>query len=455
MGGFMERIYAITSLGDYFFDAVFRTNHDQRAKITDHPVHVDAQVSDHAYMDNAGVTMEVGTTDVLVGGGESATVYQILLDLQEKREPMTLVTRLKSYDNMVVESISVSDDFSMMGRLKASIKLKEVKLVDTLDVEVRKKGKSRYPHKTDSTDGGEVQAIPGSDEGKVIIREEFVDEANSPGEAAGMAADAAYREVLRRGGTREEAADMCNAVAAAAYRGMPVLTADEQTEFDKMSELSPRSNAFWTTPDAVFGGLTRMQVYTFPYKQVDSGLSPKKHRSSLNFGKPRPNSGPPYTRSHAAIDIYPTGSSTAKEGVKISAIIGGTVIYVGPFYSGTDQVVVRNIDGSIVRYGELSPLVKEKAFVKQGDAVGKTKKMDGGSTMLHIEMYTGGLGYTLRGDNKISLTDESNTGPNANPFVAARRSTGVVKSGKKEILPFGRRDDLIDDSPIGMLNPYR
>jgi len=169
----MERIYAITSLGDYFFDAVFRTNHDQRAKITDHPVHVDAQVSDHAYMENAGVTMEVGTTDVLVGEGESATVYQILLDLQEKREPMTLVTRLRSYDNMLIESISVSDDFKTMNALKATVQLREVRLVDSLLAEVTggpKKKRSAKPHKTGKNTGGEEQPESYSSEGGGITR---------------------------------------------------------------------------------------------------------------------------------------------------------------------------------------------------------------------------------------------------------------------------------------------
>lgn len=123
-------------------------------------------------------------------------------------------------------------------------------------------------------------------------------------------------------------------------------------------------------------------------------------------------------RKHAGIDWYVQGGA----GTPVYAMADGIVQEYShsSFYGGTGMISVKHTDGSVARYGEITPLVRSGAAVKKGQKIGtlKANSIDGG-TMLHLELY--------RGTASGSLT------------VTGNRSYTYLASAK-----YNRRKDLMD-----------
>lgn len=103
-------------------------------------------------------------------------------------------------------------------------------------------------------------------------------------------------------------------------------------------------------------------------------------------------------RTHAAIDIS-VGSGA---GTPVYAMADGVVMeYCPDFYYGTSSLGVRNTDGSVLRYCEITTPLRNGDTVTQGQAIGvlATNYYDNGC-MLHLELYMG----TREG----GLTDKGN-----------------------------------------------
>ena len=159
-----ELIYVKTNIGGFFFDAFLRLDHTSKLAITSHPVQTGANISDHAYLEPKELVIEVGMSDVakdLVAGqftggwSRSVTAYEILKELQAARIPLDVLTRLGLYKNMLIETISAPDDYRTLHGLKATITMKEVLVASVQTVKV-----SAKPHVTDSTNRGDVSALP-------------------------------------------------------------------------------------------------------------------------------------------------------------------------------------------------------------------------------------------------------------------------------------------------------
>lgn len=127
--------------GRFVFDAVFSTDHSANLTATQHPVQTGASVSDHAFMEPDEVSVEIGMTDTAasVSGGASRSVnaYTQLRAIMELREPVTLITRLKTYRNMLITSISAPDDYKTMNALRASIYFQQINMVSVSTVTVQ------------------------------------------------------------------------------------------------------------------------------------------------------------------------------------------------------------------------------------------------------------------------------------------------------------------------------
>lgn len=126
-----------TNIGGLFFDAVLSVSTEHTATITSHPVQLGANISDHMYLEPISITMEVAMSDAMdsmlfgqwTGGGgytKSVSAYRMLCDLQARRIPITVLTRLNKYPDMVIESISVNDDYKSLYGLRATVSLKQV-----------------------------------------------------------------------------------------------------------------------------------------------------------------------------------------------------------------------------------------------------------------------------------------------------------------------------------------
>jgi murein DD-endopeptidase MepM/ murein hydrolase activator NlpD len=135
------------------------------------------------------------------------------------------------------------------------------------------------------------------------------------------------------------------------------------------------------------------------------------------FGASRDNGA----RAHAGVDIIPTSGPNSK----VYAMTDGTVQRYALFYAGTYALEVKNSDGTVARYCEITSTLKVGDNVTKGQEIGKIiRNTAGGSYMLHLEMYMG----TKTG----SLTDSSNS---TYDYVPAKE--------------YNRRADLLD--PMGVI----
>ena len=118
------------SYGNFTFDAVLQTEHSYSVVVTEHPVMYGSEIADHAYDEPDEVSLKIGMTDVAEGGaGRSVNAFLQLRELMLAHEPLRLLTRLRVYDNMVITSMSVPDDYKTMHALQASISLRQVRTV--------------------------------------------------------------------------------------------------------------------------------------------------------------------------------------------------------------------------------------------------------------------------------------------------------------------------------------
>ena len=126
-----------TSAGTLYFDAVLHADHNSSVTVTEHAVQTGAVISDHAIIDPQEISLEIGMTDVKGGDGSSVQAYQQFLSVMRQREPCTVVTRLGSYQNMVLTSISAPDDYTTMKALKATLIFKQVRIVSVATVKIQ------------------------------------------------------------------------------------------------------------------------------------------------------------------------------------------------------------------------------------------------------------------------------------------------------------------------------
>jgi hypothetical protein len=125
------------TLGRCLFDAVLKIDHSMNITITQHPVQYGAAVADHAFMEPEQPSIDIGMSDVMTSldtiagasSNRSVTAFEALRDIARRREFITLVTRLHTYPNLLISSISALDDYKTMSALQANIVFQEVQIV--------------------------------------------------------------------------------------------------------------------------------------------------------------------------------------------------------------------------------------------------------------------------------------------------------------------------------------
>lgn len=148
----------------YVFDAVFRVLHSRSIRKTQHPVLTGANVSDHAYVEPARVTLEVGMSDAMASfsagvwvgwSTKSISAYQILKNLALNKTLFTLTTRLDTYSNMLIEHIDAPDENKTLHGLRATFTLGEI---IAGGVTSANSSSSARPQTTGSNSSGTVQS---------------------------------------------------------------------------------------------------------------------------------------------------------------------------------------------------------------------------------------------------------------------------------------------------------
>ena len=178
----MSLIKMLTRKGNFVnqieFDAVLTEGAKASAKITSNPVEYGANVNDHIVIQPmtftlTGITSNAKTNVIAAVGAaiDSATalirktasqqLWDDLLELHTYRVPFTLVQGLRSYDNIVVESLEESQDVETANVLQFSATLKEIIYVGTVTVPLATFAGQDVSDKATPTKAAGIKALGG------------------------------------------------------------------------------------------------------------------------------------------------------------------------------------------------------------------------------------------------------------------------------------------------------
>lgn len=175
-------------IGGVYFDGIMRTEHVSRIKPTQYPVQTGVNMTDHAIIEPAELTIEVMMTDchtksfvtnnlfldtiyqalqkiVLYSNfvpiergtatrdGRSANAWITLKAMQLARHPIEVETRLQTYKNMLIEELSAPDDVRTLNAFKATVRLREIIVANVAETQT-----SARVAAYKQTNGGQVPA---------------------------------------------------------------------------------------------------------------------------------------------------------------------------------------------------------------------------------------------------------------------------------------------------------
>lgn len=150
-----------------YFDGILKTEHKSSVKLTQFPIQSGCMGTDHAVVEPASLSIDIMMSDAnnirnlnksellntvirylkslvknsnyveinsdLNGDGRSVNAWTILRGMQLSRTPITVETRLHDYKNMIIEELSVPDDYKTYTALKCSVRLREIITVGVSD----------------------------------------------------------------------------------------------------------------------------------------------------------------------------------------------------------------------------------------------------------------------------------------------------------------------------------
>lgn len=138
-------------IGDFAQYLIVEEIGEDELEISEHPVQVGAQITDHAYKKMATVSIQAqfSQADTLVPLDET---YRAMLELQESRIPFQVITGKRIYNNMLFKSLRVTTDRQTENVLAIAAILREVRLVEVVTVSVPPRDKQKNPGSTGATE---------------------------------------------------------------------------------------------------------------------------------------------------------------------------------------------------------------------------------------------------------------------------------------------------------------
>lgn len=130
---------------DLVFSVVLKETHSHNANVSRHPVESGASMVDHIQTSGVELSVEALRDGIESHGGDSVATgappdleqkYSELLELFESRAPLTVVTGIRTYSNMVITNISVARDKNSASVLNVSAKLTEIMIASSVMLEV-------------------------------------------------------------------------------------------------------------------------------------------------------------------------------------------------------------------------------------------------------------------------------------------------------------------------------
>ncbi|MCA7953850.1 hypothetical protein LGM43_26635 [Burkholderia seminalis] len=147
--------------------------------VTDHTVEVGADITDHSYRRPSELTMQCGWSDsdytALLGalqgifngslpkGDYVDSVYSQLLALQQSRQPFSVTTSRRRYDNMLLTSLSTVTDLKTNSALIVTASMREIIMVESRVTKLPPKSNQLNPASTAETvNMGTKQLVTGN-----------------------------------------------------------------------------------------------------------------------------------------------------------------------------------------------------------------------------------------------------------------------------------------------------
>lgn len=162
----------VRKIGDIKLSVVLTENTTDKLTITKQPVQQGASISDHSYKEPTAFSMTAYFKDNsfnlanLFGSGNGLSkLYQELQDLQNSREPFTVVTPKRIYNNMLMGTLSQTTDKSTENCLSITMSFEEVIIVN-VSTSTIPRIKQRLPAVTAATENaGKKSALASLVEG--------------------------------------------------------------------------------------------------------------------------------------------------------------------------------------------------------------------------------------------------------------------------------------------------
>lgn len=177
---FKDKYY---QLGELSVDAVLKESHELRAKIGEHPSESGQSFCDHVALLPTTLQLEgvisntpmtflglsaVRSFDNFIHKRSNDFADQAFKKLEEmfaRREPITITTSLKDYENMVLESLSVERNAHISSSLHFKATAKQIRLINQMVISLPKKEQAKPKERL-----GKQVSKPASDEIKEALK---------------------------------------------------------------------------------------------------------------------------------------------------------------------------------------------------------------------------------------------------------------------------------------------
>lgn len=144
------------SIGGVVAPCTLSERHYDTLTITDHPVEIGAQITDHSFLNPV-------TVDIVIAWGAGLReplrlIYEKLLKLQSSRQPFDINTGKRKYKSMLIESIEETTDHNTENMLRISLHCRQIIIVSTSVTPLPNAADQANPDSTASTQNrGTVQ----------------------------------------------------------------------------------------------------------------------------------------------------------------------------------------------------------------------------------------------------------------------------------------------------------
>jgi len=169
-------------LGVIELDAVIKESHEFKAQVTEHPAENGESFCDHVAnlpttinlegiisntpMNFIGITAVKSLSNFLSDQSNDLAeqAFKKLEEIFAKREPITIATSLKDYDNMVLESISVERGGGSSQSLHFRASAKQIRIAQQATIEISLRPKPKTERAKPKERLGKQETKPASEE---------------------------------------------------------------------------------------------------------------------------------------------------------------------------------------------------------------------------------------------------------------------------------------------------